>query len=122
MVFDILWVVAGLVMILLGSDWLVNGASSIARKYGISEFVIGMTIVGVGTSAPELVSSSIAAVSGHGDMALGNVTGSNICNILLILGVTALISPIGFTRSNIRKDLIFAIVVSLFLKIGRAHV
>ena len=115
MVFDILWVVAGLVMILLGSDWLVNGASSIARKYGISEFVIGMTIVGVGTSAPELVSSSIAAVSGHGDMALGNVTGSNICNILLILGVTALISPIGFTRSNIRKDLIFAIVVSLFL-------
>ncbi len=115
MVFDILWVVAGLVMILLGSDWLVNGASSIARKYGISEFVIGMTIVGVGTSTPELVSSGIAAISGHGDMALGNVTGSNICNILLILGVTALISPIEFTRSNIRKDLIFAIGVSLFL-------
>ncbi len=115
MIFDILWVVAGLVMILLGSDWLVNGASSIARKYGISEFVIGMTIVGVGTSTPELVSSGIAAISGHGDMALGNVTGSNICNILLILGVTALISPIEFTRSNIRKDLIFAIGVSLFL-------
>ena len=115
MILDFLWVVAGLVMILVGSDWLVGGASSIARKYGISEFIIGMTIVGIGTSMPELVSSVIAAVSGHGDMAMGNVTGSNICNVLLILGVTTLISPIGFTRSNIRKDLLVAIGVSLFL-------
>ena len=115
MILDFLWVVAGLVMILLGSDWLVGGASGIARKYGISEFIIGMTIVGIGTSMPELVSSVIAAVGGHGDMAMGNVTGSNICNILLILGVTTLISPIGFTRSNIRKDLLVAIGVSLLL-------
>ena len=137
MILDFLWVVAGLVMILLGSDWLVGGASGIARKYGISEFIIGMTIVGIGTSMPELVSSVIAAVSGHGDMAMGNVTGSNICNILLILGVTSLISPIGFTRSNIRKDLLVAIGVSLLLLVllyngfgllggvpgdGRAHV
>ena len=112
---DLLWILAGLVMILVGSDWLVDGASAIARKYGISEFIIGMTIVGIGTSMPELVSSSIAALGGHGDMALGNVTGSNICNVFLILGVTSLISPIGFTRSNIRKDLPFAIGVSLFL-------
>ena len=112
---DLLWIVAGLVMILVGSDWLVDGASGIARKYGISEFIIGMTIVGIGTSMPELVSSGIAAVGGHGDMALGNVTGSNICNVLLILGVTTLISPIGFTRRNIRKDLPMAIGVSLFL-------
>lgn len=115
MLIDSLWIVAGLVMILVGSDWLVDGASGIARKYGISEFIIGMTIVGIGTSMPELVSSAISAVGGHGDMALGNVTGSNICNILLILGVTALISPIGFTRTNVRKDLPFAIAVSLFL-------
>lgn len=115
MVVDFLWIVAGLVMILVGSDWLVDGASGIARKYGISEFVIGMTIVGIGTSMPELVSSFISAVGGHGDMALGNVAGSNICNILLILGVTALISPIGFTRSNVRKDLLVAIAVSLLL-------
>lgn len=115
MLIDLLWIVAGLVMILVGSDWLVDGASGIARKYGISEFIIGMTIVGIGTSMPELVSSAISAVGGHGDMALGNVTGSNICNILLILGVTALISPIGFTRTNVRKDLPFAIAVSLFL-------
>lgn len=112
---DLLWILAGLVMILVGSDWLVDGASGIARKYGISEFVIGMTIVGIGTSMPELVSSVISALGGHGDMALGNVTGSNICNILLILGVTTLISPIGFTRGNVFKDLPFAIVVSLLL-------
>ena len=114
---DILWIVAGLVLILVGSDWLVEGASGVARKYGISEFVIGMTIVGIGTSMPELVSSLISAIQGHGDMALGNVTGSNICNILLILAVTALISPIKYTRSNIRKDIPFAILVSLFLMV-----
>lgn len=112
---DFLWILAGLVMILVGSDWLVEGASGIARRYGISEFVIGMTIVGIGTSMPELVSSAISAIEGYGDMALGNVTGSNICNTLLILGVTALISPIGYTKANIRKDIPFAICVSLFL-------
>ena len=115
MILDILFIIAGLVMILLGSDWLVDGASAIARKYGISEFIIGMTIVGIGTSMPELVSSLISALGGHGDMALGNVTGSNICNTLLILGVTTLISPIAFTRSNIYKDLVVAIGVSLLL-------
>lgn len=115
MIADILWILTGLVMILVGSDWLVDGASGIARRYGISEFIIGMTIVGIGTSMPELVSSAISAMGGHGDMALGNVTGSNVCNVLLILGVTAMISPIGFTRSNIRKDIPFALIVSLFL-------
>ena len=115
MILDFLFIIAGLVMILLGSDWLVDGASAIARRYGISEFIIGMTIVGIGTSMPELVSSLISALGGHGDMALGNVTGSNICNILLILGVTTLISPIAFTRSNIYKDLVVAIGVSLLL-------
>ena len=115
MFLDIFFILIGLVLILVGSDWLVDGASGIARKYGISEFIIGMTIVGIGTSMPELVSSVISAIGGHGDMALGNVTGSNICNILLILGVTALISPIKYTRSNIRKDIPFAIGVSLLL-------
>lgn len=115
MILDIAFILLGLVMILVGSDWLVEGASSIARKYGISEFIIGMTIVGIGTSMPELVSSVISAIGGHGDMALGNVTGSNICNILLILGVTALISPIRYTKSNVRKDIPFAIAVSIFL-------
>ena len=111
----VICILVGLVMILVGSDWLVDGASGVARKYGISEFVIGMTIVGIGTSMPELVSSAISAIGGHGDMALGNVTGSNICNVLLILGVTALISPIEYTKSNIRKDIPLALAVSLFL-------
>lgn len=115
LVVDVICILVGLVMILVGSDWLVDGASGVARKYGISEFVIGMTIVGIGTSMPELVSSAISAIGGHGDMALGNVTGSNICNVLLILGVTALISPIGYTKSNIRKDIPLALAVSLFL-------
>ena len=115
MVIDIALILLGLVMILVGSDWLVDGASGIARKYGISEFIIGMTIVGIGTSMPELVSSGISALGGHGDMALGNVTGSNICNILLILGVTAIISPIRYTKSNVRKDIPFAIAVTFLL-------
>ena len=115
LIVDVICILVGLVMILVGSDWLVDGASGVARKYGISEFVIGMTIVGIGTSMPELVSSAISAIGGHGDMALGNVTGSNICNVLLILGVTALISPIGYTESNIRKDIPLALAVSLFL-------
>lgn len=115
LIVDVICILVGLVMILVGSDWLVDGASGVARKYGISEFVIGMTIVGIGTSMPELVSSAISAIGGHGDMALGNVTGSNICNVLLILGVTSLISPIGYTKSNIRKDIPLALAVSLFL-------
>lgn len=115
LIVDVICILVGLVMVLVGSDWLVDGASGVARKYGISEFVIGMTIVGIGTSMPELVSSAISAIGGHGDMALGNVTGSNICNVLLILGVTALISPIGYTKSNIRKDIPLALAVSLFL-------
>ena len=115
LIVDVICILVGLVMILVGSDWLVDGASSVARKYGISEFVIGVTIVGIGTSMPELVSSAISAIGGHGDMALGNVTGSNICNVLLILGVTALISPIGYTRGNIRKDIPLALAVSMFL-------
>ena len=115
LIVDVICILAGLVMILVGSDWLVDGASSVARKYGISEFVIGVTIVGIGTSMPELVSSAISAIGGHGDMALGNVTGSNICNVLLILGVTALISPIGYTKSNMRKDIPLALAVSIFL-------
>lgn len=115
LIVDVICILVGLVMILVGSDWLVDGASSVARKYGISEFVIGVTIVGIGTSMPELVSSAISAIGGHGDMALGNVTGSNICNVLLILGVTALISPIGYTKSNMRKDIPLALAVSIFL-------
>lgn len=88
-----------------GSVLLVDGASSVARKFGVSEFVIGLTIVGFGTSAPELVVSITGAISGSSDIALGNVVGSNIFNILLILGATSLIAPIAVTSQNKTIDI-----------------
>ena len=117
MVTDILLLVLGLVLVTLGSDWLVEGASGIARRAGVTEFVIGMTVVGFGTSMPEMVSSLFSALEGHGDMAIGNVTGSNICNVLLILGVTALISPVVYSRNNIRRDIPICIVSTVLLSL-----
>ena len=81
----IIWLLVGLGLIVLGADWLVEGASSIARKAGVSEFVIGLTIVGFGTSCPELVVSLTGALEGNADVAVGNVLGSNIFNVLFIL-------------------------------------
>ena len=96
---------AGLLLILLGANYLVDGASSIAKKFGLSEFIIGVTIVGIGTSAPEMVVSILSAIQGKADMAIGNVVGSNIFNTLMILGVTALIAPLAITKSNLKKDI-----------------
>lgn len=107
--------IVGLVLILLGADALVNGASAVARKYGISEFVVGLTIVGIGTSAPELIVSAISAINGSSDIAIGNVVGSNISNVFMILGITAIIAPISLTKSNLQYDLPIALGVSLLL-------
>lgn len=107
--------IVGLVLILLGADALVNGASAVARKYGISEFVVGLTIVGIGTSAPELIVSAISAINGSSDIAIGNVVGSNISNVFMILGITAIIAPIILTKSNLKYDLPIALGVSLLL-------
>ena len=104
MILDIVWLILGLALIVYGADWLVDGASSLARRWGLSEFVIGLTIVGMGTSAPEMVVSVIGAIQSNADVAVGNVIGSNIFNVLLILGITALILPIPVTRENIRRD------------------
>lgn len=106
---------AGLLLILFGADWLVDGSSSLARKLGISEFVIGMTIVGIGTSTPEMVVSFISSLQGKADMAVGNIIGSNIFNTMLILGVTAMISPMIITKSNIRRDIPMNIFVTVLL-------
>ena len=111
--------VVGLALVVFGADYLVEGASAVARRFGLSEFVIGLTIVGMGTSAPEMVVSFIGAAQGNADIALGNVVGSNIFNTLLILGVTALILPIPITRSNRRRDIPVNIFVTvLFLLLG----
>ena len=102
-----------LVAIVLGADNLVGGSAAIARRFGISDFVIGAIIVGIGTSFPELIVSCIGAFDGKVDVAIGNVVGSNIFNVLGILGVTALIHPVMVKRENIRFELPLCIGVSV---------
>ena len=115
MTVQILLLLAGLALIVYGADFLVDGASSVARKVGISEFVIGLTIVGMGTSAPEMVVSFIGAIQGKADVAVGNIVGSNIFNTLLILGLSAMILPMSISRSNIRRDIPINIGIVLLL-------
>ena len=118
----LLWLLVGLGLIVLGADWLVDGASGIARKAGVSEFVIGLTIVGFGTSCPELVVSLTGALEGNADIAIGNVIGSNIFNVLFILGLTALIRPVSMTAGNRRQDVPLTLcVTALFVAFGMNH-
>ena len=114
MLVDLLLVIAGLALVVFGSDYLVDGASAIARKSGVSEFVIGVTIVGFGTSCPELVVSLTGAIQGAADISIGNVVGSNIMNTLLILGLTAVLAPIAVTPVNTRRDIPMMVGVTLF--------
>ena len=115
MLLEIVLLIAGLGLIVFGADWLVDGASAVARKAGLSEFVIGLTIVGIGTSTPEMVVSFLSAFQGKADMAIGNIVGSNIFNTMLILGVTALIAPLTITKSNLKKDIPLNIIVTILL-------
>jgi len=103
----------GLAAIVKGADWMTDGAANIARRFGISSLVIGMTIVAIGSSAPEFVVSALAAIQGNTDMAIGNVVGSNIFNILAIMGATAFVVPVAASKSNIRNDVPFAVLSSL---------
>ena len=107
--------IAGLVLILFGANYLVDGSSSVARRFGLSEFVIGLTIVGIGTSTPEMVVSFMSAFQGKADMAIGNIVGSNILNTMLILGVTAIICPLTITRNALRRDIPLNIIVTMLL-------
>lgn len=115
MTLQILILLGGLALILFGANWLVDGSSSIAKRFGISEFVIGLTIVGIGTSTPEMVVSFLSAFQGKADMAIGNIVGSNIFNTLMILGVTALIAPLTITKSNLKRDIPLNIFVTVLL-------
>lgn len=107
----------GFVLLIKGADWLVEGASSIARKLGISDLMIGLTIVSFGTSAPELIVNIIASINGSTDIAVGNIVGSNICNILLILGLTAIIAPVTVQKSTVLKEIPFSLMASVVLLI-----
>lgn len=115
MTIQILILAAGLLLILFGANYLVDGASSIAKRFGLSEFIIGVTIVGIGTSTPEMVVSFLSSIQGKADMAIGNIVGSNIFNTAMILGVTAVISPLVITRSNLKKDIPLNIGVTVLL-------
>ena len=114
MTLNIILFFVGLAMVVFGSDFLVDGASCVARKLKISEFVIGIIIVGFGTSCPELVVSITGALEGSSDIPIGNVLGSNILNILLILGLTAVLSPIAITQGNKFKDIPILLGISIF--------
>ena len=105
MILQVFLTVLGLAIVIFGAESLVDGASSFARKLGVSEFIIGLTIVGIGTSLPELVVSFTGAFQGNSDVSVGNIVGSNIFNIFVILGVAALVDPIDITKSNLKLDM-----------------
>jgi cation:H+ antiporter len=102
--------VFGFVILIKGADWLVDGASSVAKKFGISSIVIGLTIVAFGTSAPELIVNIFASIQGNTDIAIGNILGSNICNILLILGISAIIYPLAVKKNTTWKEIPLAML------------
>lgn len=112
---NVILLIVGLVLILVGANYLTDGSAALARRFNISEFIVGLTIVAIGTSTPELVVSVISALHGSGEMAIGNVTGSNLFNGLLILGITTLIRPVPLTSDNIKKDIPLGILASIVL-------
>lgn len=109
------FLVAGFVLLAKGGDLLVDGASSIAKHFNVSELVIGLTIVSLGTSAPELLVNIIASLGGSSGIALGNVFGSNICNTLLILGVAGLITPIAVGHGTVWREIPFSLFIIIVL-------
>ena len=112
---DYILLLIGLALLLVAANYLVDSSVAIAQRAKISNFIIGLTIVGIGTSAPELFVSVSSALKGSGDIAMGNVLGSNIANVLLIMGVTALILPFPIERLQRRRDSPFVILASLFV-------
>jgi len=119
---SILLLIAGLAMVIVGANFLVDGASSVAKKFNISNLVIGLTVVAFGTSAPELTVSIYSALQGEADIALGNVIGSNIFNILGILGITALISPLKVQSSTIWKEIPLSLLAALIIAVFASDV
>jgi cation:H+ antiporter len=114
---DITLLLSGFVVLVLGADWLVNGASALAKKYKVSDLAIGLTIVAFGTSAPELVVNVFAAAQGHHDIVLGNIIGSNNFNLLVILGIAGLITPLVVQSSTVWKEIPFSLLAVAMLYI-----
>ena len=112
-----LLLVVGFVMLVKGADWFVDGSSAVARRFGIPQLVIGLTIVAMGTSAPEAAVSITAALKGNADITIGNIVGSNILNILIILGVSSLLTNLEVAKSTIRAEIPFMLVITAVLLI-----
>lgn len=117
MILEVILLVIGFVLVIKGADFLVEGSSSLAKKLNISDLVIGLTIVSFGTSMPELIVSLISAYNGSTQIAIGNILGSNIANILLILGVTAVIYPVTVSKSTVLKEIPFSLLAVIVLAI-----
>lgn len=112
---QVVLLIFGIVVVLKSADWLTNGAVGLATKLGISQIVIGLTIVAIGTSMPEFFVSIVSAIKETPDLAVGNIVGSNIFNVLLIVGVAATVAPIAIQRATVRRDIPIAIVASIML-------
>ncbi|HPF17313.1 MAG TPA: calcium/sodium antiporter [Thermotogota bacterium] len=115
MFFQFILLILGIVLLVKGADWLVDGASGLSSSFGVSPLFIGLTVVAFGTSAPELAVSVSAAMKGSGSIAISNVIGSNIANIALVIGFAALLSPMLISKTTVRKELPFNILVSFAL-------
>ena len=114
-VLELVLLVVGFILLIKGADWFVDGAVGIAEKFGIPQLVIGLTIVAMGTSAPEAAVSISAAMKGSADITIGNIVGSNIMNILIILGLSAVITPLAVARSTVKIETPFVILITLVL-------
>jgi len=115
MVLYTVYCLVGFVLLYFGAEWLVKGSSSLSRSLGVTPIVIGLTVVAFGTSAPELVVSLISSIQGKSMIAVGNVVGSNICNIALVLGLSAVFNPIKSDPSVVRRDIPIMLAISLYL-------
>lgn len=112
---EIFLLILGLALILAGANFLTDGSAALAKRFRVPEFIVGLTVVAIGTSTPELVVSVLSAIAGQSDMAIGNVVGSNLFNVFVILGICALVRPLALTQSNVRRDIPFGLGASLLL-------
>lgn len=112
---EILLLILGLGLILAGANFLTDGSAALAQRFRVPEFIIGLTVIAIGTSTPELVVSVLSAIARNSDVAIGNVVGSNLFNVFVILGICALIRPLTLTASNIRRDIPFGLGAAVLL-------
>ena len=122
MITSILFIILGFALLIKGADLLVEGASNVSKRFHIPEIIIGLTIVSIGTSMPELFVSTTSAIEGYSDVAVGNVLGSNVCNLLLILGLSSVIRPIKFKRETRLIEIPICLLITIvFLLISNIN-